>query len=63
MSLCMKLGQHQKIGSLFKEMKAKNIKPDNLTCCLLMTSCGALSKIDVVGEVLEEKDVVLGWSP
>ena len=42
----------------------KNIKPDNLTCFLLMTSHAALNKIDVVGEVLEEmqeNDVVLGW--
>ena len=42
----------------------KIIKPDNLTCCLLMTSHAALNKIDVVGEVLEEmqeNDVVLGW--
>ena len=41
----------------------KNIKPDNLTCFLLMTSHAALNKIDV-GEVLkemQEKDVVLGW--
>ena len=50
--------------SLFEEMKVKNIKPDNLTCCLLMTSRAALNKIDV-GEVLkemQEKDVVPGWS-
>ena len=50
--------------SLFEEMKVKNIKPDNLTCFLLMTSHAALNKIDVVGEVLEEmqeNDVVLGW--
>ena len=43
----------------------KNIKPDNLTCCILMTSRAALNKIDVVGEVLEEMQengVVLGWS-
>ena len=43
----------------------KNIKPDNLTCFLLMSSRASLNKIDVVGEVLEEmqeKDVVLGWS-
>ena len=46
-------------------MKVKNIKPDNLTCFLPMTSRVALNKINVVGEVLEEmqeKDVVLGWS-
>jgi len=46
-------------------MKVKNIKPDNLTCCLLMTSHAALNKIGVVGEVLKEmreNDVVPGWS-
>jgi hypothetical protein len=43
----------------------KNIKPDNLTCCLLMTSRAALNKIGVVGEVLKEmreNNVVPGWS-
>ena len=42
-------------------MKVKIIKPDNLTCFLLMSSRASLNKIDVVGEVLEEmqeKDVV-----
>lgn len=42
----------------------KNIKPDNLTCFLLMSSRASLNKIDVVGEVLEEMQengVVLGW--
>ncbi|VAI80321.1 unnamed protein product [Triticum turgidum subsp. durum] len=60
----VQLGQHQKIRSLFEEMKVENIKPDNLTCCLLMISRAALNKIDV-GEVLkemQENDVVPGWS-
>ncbi|KAJ1283483.1 hypothetical protein BS78_03G132000 [Paspalum vaginatum] len=65
MSLHMKLGQHRKVDSLFQEMKVKNVKPDNLTCCILMTSYAASNKIDAIEELLKEmgeKDVTLVWS-
>ncbi|CAL4976652.1 unnamed protein product [Urochloa decumbens] len=65
MSLYMKLGQHGKVDSLFEEMKVKNVKPDSLTCCILMTSYASSNKIDAIEELLKEmaeKDVALGWS-
>lgn len=37
MSLYMKSDQHRKVDSQFEEMKVMNVKPDRLTCCILVT--------------------------
>lgn len=65
MSLYMKLGQHKKVDSLFEEMKMKNVKPDSMTCCFLLTSYAASNKIDAIEQLLKEmgeRDVTLRWS-
>jgi pentatricopeptide repeat protein len=66
MILYMKLGQQRKVDSLFEEMKVKNVKPDSLTCCILMTSYAASNKVDAIEELLKDlaaKDVtLLQWS-
>uniref|UniRef100_A0A0A9CPX3 Pentacotripeptide-repeat region of PRORP domain-containing protein n=1 Tax=Arundo donax TaxID=35708 RepID=A0A0A9CPX3_ARUDO len=53
MTLYMKLGQHSKVDSLFEEMKVKNVKPDSLTCCILMTSYAASNKMDAIEDLLK----------
>uniref|UniRef100_A0A0E0JHI9 Pentacotripeptide-repeat region of PRORP domain-containing protein n=1 Tax=Oryza punctata TaxID=4537 RepID=A0A0E0JHI9_ORYPU len=42
----LELGQYRKVANLFNKMKEKNVKPDELACCILMRSHAALNKID-----------------
>ncbi|XP_072996765.1 pentatricopeptide repeat-containing protein At4g01990, mitochondrial-like [Typha latifolia] len=66
MALYMKLSQPEKVANQFQEMKVKNIAPDNVTCCILMSSFAALNDIDsvevVIKEMEEGEDVTLQWS-
>nr|CAD1828567.1 unnamed protein product [Ananas comosus var. bracteatus] len=66
MSLYTKLGHPEKVLGQFQAMKAKNIAPDNLTCCILMTSYASADDIasveGVIKEMEEEESVTLHWS-
>ncbi|ONK67603.1 uncharacterized protein A4U43_C05F1800 [Asparagus officinalis] len=54
MTLHLKLGQHEKIPTLFQEMESLKISPDRITYGILMSSYASRNDIESVEKVVDE---------